>query len=140
MSKHTNDIFECESCEVKLLQVVGPLVDWYRWLKWLHPTVHIAWGFRDRTSQNVAYNTGKSRLAWPDSRHNALNERGVPCAEALDIFELSPKGEALFPIDLYQKIYEESLAQNMPIEWGGSWEHFKDYDHFQIKKGDVKNG
>lgn len=100
-------------------------------------------GFRDEASQNKAFAEGKSKLKWPNGKHNKSP------SEAVDVMP--------FPIvwtDL-SRIYHfsgfvlgvadmllESGQMSHKIRWGGDWnsnhnlkdEVFKDLPHFEIVK------
>lgn len=87
----------------------------------------VVYGHRTREDQNLAYQTGKSRLNWPDSKHNSTPSMAV---------DLAP-----YPIDwndlgrfhkLSEVIKRIAAEKNIPIEWGGDWKTFKDYPHFQL--------
>lgn len=87
-------------------------------------------GHRGQEDQDKAYSEGKSKLRWPNSRHNTFP------SEAVDL--------APFPCDwgniksfkdLAVKVKEAAERVNVEIEWGGDWSSFRDYPHFQLKKG-----
>lgn len=96
-------------------------------------------GYRNKIDQNRAYNDKKSRVKWPNSKHNKK-----PYALAVDI---SP-----WPIDWknYKAYYFlggiiKALAKIMeiPIRWGGDWQGdnnfkndtFLDLGHFELIEG-----
>ena len=84
-------------------------------------------------SQNEAHAEGKSKLAWPDSKHNKTLPDGTPCAEALDIFQLCSNGMAAWVFKYCAQIASEATKNAEPIDWGGSWKVLGDYDHYQLK-------
>lgn len=134
MAHHTEDAI-CPACEEKLALAHPELVKWFReQVKPCHNDVHISWSYRDQASQEQAFLDGKSRLHFPNSKHNKRP------ALALDLFKLTEENAALFPPLLYAAIASEATAAGSPIEWGGSWVgRLKDLDHFQLdeKQGTV---
>lgn len=121
----------CPSCEEKLKKVHPILCIWFRNnVKVKHPDAHISWGFRNEEEQTWAYNDGKSKAKWPESKHNRTDPTGIPRAEALDLFRLSLAGIALFPMSWYRQIADE--IQGDPIQWGGTFHAIIDLDHFQV--------
>jgi peptidoglycan L-alanyl-D-glutamate endopeptidase CwlK len=91
-------------------------------------------GHRSEILQNTYYESGKSKVKWPDGRHNTKP------SEAVDV--------APYPInwddiegfknfgDLVKKIAE---GLSIEIEWGGDWKNFKDYPHWQLKRKETEN-
>lgn len=131
--KHEN-IERCLRCDEKLKQAHPALVSWFWWLKDIFPQVHIAWSFRGKEDQEREFQEGRSRLNWPESKHN-WTENGQPCSKALDLFELENNGDARFDEHFYEKINEENIKEDAPIRWGGTFKHFKDLDHFELVEG-----
>lgn len=105
-------------------------------------------GRREEAEQNAAVQAGKSKKAFPNSKHN-LKPGSAPGAkvEAVDA--------APYPIDwndgprfAYFAGYVMAVADRLllagkiyrPIKWGGDWdrdgrlaeETFKDLDHFEV--------
>ena len=91
-------------------------------------------GHRGESDQNKAFSEGKSRLKYPDSKHNTTPSLAV------DLAPLEHKdGKAVIPwddIEAFRKLamHIMNIANNkgIPLEWGGNWIKFKDYPHFQI--------
>jgi len=86
-------------------------------------------GERGEAEQNTAYNTGKSKLRYPLSKHNRKP------SDAIDI--------APYPIDwndagrfheLAGRVLEVAALFDVPIVWGGQWETFKDLPHFELRE------
>jgi len=94
-------------------------------------------GYRGEEKQNEAFDTGRSQLRYPESKHNTF-----PCL-AVDI--------APYPIDWQDterfvllagviKAVAHSLEVSDLIRWGGDWdrdgqmtdETFRDYPHFEL--------
>ncbi len=86
-------------------------------------------GHRNEIEQEVVYATGKSRVEFPNSRHNKTP------ALAVDV--------APYPIDWndterFHRLAGVFLAVahrlGIKIEWGGDWSTFVDMPHFQLKE------
>ena len=83
-------------------------------------------------SQNEAHAEGKSKLSWPNSKHNTIKPDGTPCAEALDLFQICSNGMAAWSWKYFKQIADEVAAHAEPIKWGGAWQKFDDSDHFEL--------
>lgn len=125
---------DCPRCRFKLIEAHIAMVDWFNWIKGLFPDAHVSWSFRNEKTQNLMVKTGKSRLAWPNSKHN-FSQDGQPCSKALDLFRLDDVGVAKFEKPWFEKIYRVSVENNFPIRWGGNFKSFADSDHFEL--GDI---
>lgn len=86
-------------------------------------------GYRDEAEQNalVEHDPPRSRLRYPDSKHNRQP------AHAVDV--------APWPIDWSNLTrfahfagYVSRIAWEMqiPVTWGGWWRGFPDYSHFEL--------
>ena len=91
-------------------------------------------GHRTESEQRVLYAKGRTEPGaivtytdWPDSKHNALPSLVV---------DLAP-----YPIDWNNiqrfhefagRILEVAALFDLNIKWGGHWERFKDYPHYEI--------
>jgi peptidoglycan L-alanyl-D-glutamate endopeptidase CwlK len=90
---------------------------------------------RDKATQNKYYNNGKSKLRYPQSKHNILPSKAV---------DIAP-----YPIDwndtkrfyyLAGIIKGIANAHNIKIRWGGDWDSDNDFDdqsfmdlpHFEV--------
>ena len=93
-------------------------------------------GHRSEAEQNEAYETGKSKLQWPNSMHNSSPSRAV---------DLVP-----WPVDWNDHLAFARLAgimdgaaaiKGFKIRWGGDWDgdgssrdqSFMDIGHFELK-------
>lgn len=129
--RHRNDTLDCPRCKEKLHQAHPKLVAWFNEIKPFFPTVHVAVSYRGATEQNEAFKEGRSRLPFPKSKHNAT-EGTLPCAKALDLFNLSAEGVATFPWPFYKKIADLCAQQKDPIRWGGTFKTLGDANHFEL--------
>lgn len=131
MAKHKNN--GCDHCHSKIGEL-HPLMGQYA-LSIIHmfPQCHISCAFRDKLSQNAAYRDGKSKLQYPNSKHNKTDTRGEMCSEAIDLFRLGDDGKAYFDVETYKNIWTYCMHEGMLITWGGTWKTFKDHPHFELK-------
>lgn len=126
--RHVN-ASSCPLCEDMLSHAHSHLVAWFLdCAREAAPNAHISCSYRGPEAQNLAFQSGMSKLQYPNSRHNRMP------AEALDLFALSTENIASFPYKFYLKIWDATLRRNyVSIEWGGNWKSFKDYPHFQLQ-------
>lgn len=124
----------CPLCELKLSQAHPEIANWFRFrvkVKW--PNAHVAWAFRGEEDQNKAFSEGKSKLKWPESKHNRTDAQGRPCSYALDLFQIDD-GKAIFSQEWYLDVWEKVQRDASPIRWGGTWKSFPDFPHFEIRE------
>lgn len=130
-ASHVNGDPYCHLCAIKMRDAHHTIVFWFEEIKRQFPETHCSWTFRDQYYQDILYQTGKSRIRWPQSKHNAM--RGsVPESRAMDLFRLNEWGFAEFSRFYYRDIADWVSKQNAPLIWGGSWPSFPDLDHFQL--------
>ena len=94
-------------------------------------------GYRGRNEQNTAYESGHSKVKWPNGKHNKKPSFAVDVAP--------------YPIDWEDRerfIYFGGFVKgcayrmNIPLRWGGDWNNdtqlsdnnFDDLVHFEIRK------
>lgn len=116
-----------QSCDERLVVLFERVVELY--------DCTILVGHRGKAEQNEAFRTGKSKLEWPNSKHNDLPSLAVDVAP--------------YPIDWYDKLRFYHFAgfvlgvaaeQGTRIRWGGDWDGdhdltdqtFMDLVHFEI--------
>lgn len=128
--KHQNGV-TCERCSAKLLEACSEIAAFFYWVKANHPEAHISWTFRDQANQEQMFRSGKSKLHWPESKHNVMVD-GRASSEAIDLFFLTDDGQAVWPRIWFDQIHKEVLEANLSIFWGGQWEKLGDFDHFQL--------
>jgi hypothetical protein len=124
------EIPTCQSCETFFSGLSFVLQDFMTWVWKNNTDIHICQGYRGQADQDADFASGKSKLKYPNSAHNVM-ENGHPFSEAVDLFVLDNMGHAQFPVDRYQELNNQAILTSQPIIWGGSWETFKDEDHFQ---------
>ena len=96
-------------------------------------------GQRSRRRQNQLYRQGKSKVKWPDSRHNEMPSMAVDAAPWL-------KGRGI-PWDEPNQFYifagfvlSKAKQLGIQIRWGGDWDMdhdvndqwFNDLSHFEL--------
>ena len=80
-------------------------------------------GMRAKTRQNRLFKINKSKVQWPDSKHNVLNPNDL--AHAVDA---APYVNGKISDNWYHCIYLAGIIQscgeklNIPIRWGGNWD------------------
>ena len=94
-------------------------------------------GHRDAITQNKYYEKGKSKVKYPDGRHNQ-----VP-SMAVDVVPYPVDWEDLERMTLFAG-FVLGIAKSMDIDiiWGNDWDGdfqtkdtgFHDYPHFELKK------
>ena len=86
-------------------------------------------GKRGEEEQNQAFASGKSKLKWPESKHNKVPSRAV---------DIAP-----FPIDwsdterflrMAAVVLEKATQVGVPLRWGGNWKNFQDMPHFELRE------
>ena len=94
-------------------------------------------GFRDRNGQNPAYESGHSKVKWPNGKHNKKP------SDAVDV--------APYPIDWEDRerfiyfggfVMGIAFSMGIPLRWGGDWDSdtqlsnnkFDDLVHFEIRR------
>lgn len=121
MAKHTSGA-TCPACDEKLKTADPELARIYRdVIKPRFYDCHISDAWRGERAQNEHVAMGKSRLRWPLSKHNAFDDNGNPCSQALDLFELASNGMACWRWVYFKAIAQELDAEGLPIRWGGDW-------------------
>lgn len=92
-------------------------------------------GYRNREAQNRAYVDGRSKLKWPNSKHNAKPSIAVDVApwpidwDDVDRF-----------FELAEAFKKKADELGIDIRWGGDWDGdgdytdqtFNDYCHFEL--------
>jgi len=87
-------------------------------------------GHRTELQQMIAYQENKSKVQWPDSKHNPKPSLAVDLVpHPLDWKDLNR-----FSM-LAGVILTVANQLDIPLEWGGNWKTFKDYPHYQLKEG-----
>jgi peptidoglycan LD-endopeptidase CwlK len=98
-------------------------------------------GRRDKKTQNLFYASGKSKVCWPDSKHNVLNPNDP--AHAIDIVPYvngSPSWRMSHCCIMAGLILAAAAEEGVTLRWGGNWDmdaepitdqDFQDLVHFE---------
>lgn len=100
-------------------------------------------GFRDRDRQEQMVADGRSKLHWPDSKHNHVPSRAVDAAP----WPIPPKWGDGMPKELARFYHfagivrEKARDMDLKLRWGGDWDGdgvftdqaFDDLVHFELE-------
>jgi len=109
------------TCHEDLQRVMNEVIKWY--------DISIICGHRGEAEQNRAYETGHSKLRWPNSKHNRLPSLAV---------DIAP-----WPIDWNDHkrfwymgglVMGVAAKMGIKIDWGGNWISFIDLPHFELQE------
>ncbi len=81
--------------------------------------VSLLFGFRDEALQNHLFATGKSKLDWPDSRHNTYPSMAVD----FQPYPYPKRDVKLWAALAYiaGRAIEYALSKGWTLRWGGDW-------------------
>lgn len=130
-ASHTDDPV-CPLCQQKLLTAHPFFHDWFARQKQKYPNLHISWAYRGKEDQERVYADGKSNARFGQSAHNAVDEKGKPRADALDLFQIDEDGVARFSPTFMAKLWGE--CKDDGLIWGGNFRKLGDFCHFQRKR------
>jgi peptidoglycan LD-endopeptidase CwlK len=99
-------------------------------------------GHRDKEAQNKAYKEGKSKIKWPDGKHNKKPSLAFDLAPYPIDFSSKPKSVARYYL-LAGIIMAVAWELKIKLRWGGDWDGdwdladqvFDDLGHFEILEG-----
>lgn len=127
------------TCEAELREVIQAVAEYY-------PLTVIV-GFRNKEAQDQAFMEGKSKLRWPNSKHNTTPSKAVDVAP-LRWDPIAKKtyidwSDTLGFANLAGYILNEARHQGVRLRWGGDWdsdteikdERFLDLVHFELIDG-----
>lgn len=98
----------------------------------------IVCGHRDKTAQNIAYREGKSKVKWPNSKHNTSPSLAVDIAPWREgSIQWSDERALRYLAGIVVAI---GKMRNINIRWGGNWDmddnfhdqSFYDLYHFEL--------
>lgn len=97
----------------------------------------IAVGIRGKEDQDLAFNTGKSKLKWPNSKHNKIPSLAVDVAPFINGTISWDHEQCTYFAGAVKGI---AVMLGIPITWGGDWDKdndikdnkFDDLVHFEI--------
>lgn len=128
----------------KLSQVDHRLISIFsRIIKYYDHT--ILTGHRTQAEQNAHYDANRSKVRWPNSKHNSLPSKAIDAAP----YPIPDKwGEAHWKDKV--RFYEfaaivryEAIREGINLRWGGDWDgdgdykdnNFDDLVHFELVEG-----
>jgi hypothetical protein len=88
-------------------------------------TVLCVW--RGQKEQNIAFASGKSKLQWPNSRHNCSPARAVDLAP----FPTDWNDRHAF-VELATYVLAAASDLGIRVRWGGHYAGFPDLPHFEL--------
>lgn len=101
-------------------------------------------GHRGKEVQNALFDSGASKKQFPMSKHNATDDRGKPCSEAIDFAPwvngtIDWKDSLIFSV-IAGIIMAAATEKEVTIRWGGDWDSdgssrdqsFMDIGHVEI--------
>ena len=118
-------------------------------LQWLCNTllyevadISLICGFRNEEDQNEAFSEGRSKVQWPNGKHNQLPSYAVD----LQPYPLPERKEKLWASLAYiaGRAIEIGKRRGLKVRWGGDWDgdgdltdqNFDDLYHIEIIKDD----
>jgi peptidoglycan L-alanyl-D-glutamate endopeptidase CwlK len=102
--------------------------------------IRILVGNRNKEDQDLAYATGRSKVRWPNSKHNALPSLAVDITPTPVNFKSQSLREELSYIA--GALTAIARQEGITVRWGGDWDQdgdlednsFDDLFHFEIKE------
>lgn len=126
---------ELITCHVNIQLVMNKVIKYH--------DCRILGGFRNEEGQDLLYKMGRSRVEFPNSKHNTVID-GVPCSSAVDAVPWPLKDWNDYPRFVYFAGIVLGIAfdQGISLRWGGDWnmdhnlknQHFFDLCHFELKE------
>lgn len=96
-------------------------------------------GFRDQEEQDEAYETGRSKVRWPNGKHNRLPSKAVD----FQPWPVPERREKLWASLAYIAGHAIQIGRRrgLVVRWGGDWDgdgdltdqNFDDLYHLEIK-------
>ena len=109
------------SCDLDLVRVFDEVIR--------HVDCTVTDGHRGRLRQNRLHAIGASQLRWPASKHNSEPSRAVDVYP----YPLPAWDDAPAFIEFGGFVLGIAAGLGVPLCWGGHWEGFRDYGHFELE-------
>lgn len=90
--------------------------------------ITILCGYRNEIEQNIAFDAGRSKKRFPESKHNRMPARAVDIAP----YPIDWEDIARFR-EMGMLIKGIAHARGIKIRWGGDWQKLKDYPHVELE-------
>lgn len=118
------------TCHPRLQEVLGEAI--------LYTDFAVLCGLRSREAQDEAFATGRSKVKWPSSKHNAP-DGGPSLAVDVAPWPIDWKDSLAFAV-LAGRILQIADAKGIALRWGGDWDRdgesndqsFMDIGHFEM--------
>lgn len=115
------------TCHIDIRKVCEQLIKTYDF--------SVVCGYRDQPAQEDAYKAGKSKVRFPHSAHNKRPSLAVDLVpypvDWRDIGRFKELAAAFMAVA--KLMYEQGMIQSQ-FTWGGNWQTFPDYPHYEIKE------
>ena len=92
-------------------------------------------GYRGKDEQELAYQSGHSKLRWPQSKHNSTPSLAV------DVVPYPIDWDDIAAFHMLSDAVKESWSSipeaerdGFELSWGGDWKKFRDYPHYELRK------
>jgi len=100
----------------------------------------IVCGHRDEEAQNDAYEEKKSKLRFPESKHNYYPSMAVDAAPYCSKIKGIPWNDIEAFKSFAKIVFKKADELNLKVRWGGDWDGdkdlsdqtFNDYPHFEL--------
>lgn len=128
MPSYSNtSISRLETCDDRLQALFSHIIN--------HYDVSIVCGYRNAHDQNSAFDSGNSKVQWPNSEHNDYPSRAIDVIPYPDGWD---SVEQFYFMAGYIKAKADQLG--IKIRWGGDWDSdgdlddqtFMDLGHFEL--------
>lgn len=116
--------FKLYSCDKKLQDLFNEVIK-------IHDCI-ILCGHRGKIDQDEAFNRGNSKLKYPKSKHNSDPSMAVDVAPYHDDEPHIHWNDLKDFEQFASNVKEIAKNLNINVKWGGDWESFKDYPHWEI--------
>jgi hypothetical protein len=107
------------TCHPDLIRVVTPASKRFK--------LAVICGHRGKEDQDRAFREKRSKVRWPNSKHNATPSLAVDLAPLPIDWDDEPRFKAMAMV-----VLEVAKEQGVKITWGGSWGW--DNPHFQLDR------
>lgn len=116
-----------ESCVMELQVVFLEVIK--------HLDCSLICGYRNARDQNIAFESQKSRVRYPDSKHNIYPSRAIDAVPFPINWDNSR--DFIYMAGLVRMV---GISKGIKIRWGGDWDEdfrtsdqrFNDYAHYEI--------
>ena len=107
------------TCDIKLQKIFREVIN--------HRDCTVLEGFRNQEKQDKAFKEGKSKVKWPNGKHNKTP------SQAVDVVP--------YPINWDDKqgftefgnfVMGVACGMGINIDWGGKWKTFQDSPHYEL--------